>query len=93
MKTIAPFLIMILMGAVWLIYIGGGLILAGVLIYGVYALFTKSIGFGLMLIGASVVGGWLIQILFGLAMATAMAAASGVSAAIGVLDRRNNKES
>ncbi len=93
MKTLASVIVMLLMGAVWLIYIGGGLALAGLFIYGIYVLFAKSIGFGLMLIGASVVGGWLIQILFGLLMATALAATAGVTAALGVVDRWNNKES
>lgn len=56
-------------------------------------LFARSIGFGLMLVGASVVGGWLIQILFGLLMTLAVAAAAAVTAALGVVDHWNDKGS
>jgi hypothetical protein len=93
MKIIASAIVMLLMGAVWLIYFGGGLALAGVFIYGIYVLFAKSIGFGLMLIGASVVGGWLLMIVFGLLMAAAMTAVAGITAALGVVDRWNDNES
>jgi hypothetical protein len=46
-----------------------------------------------MLVGASVVGGWLIQILFGLLMTLAVAAAAAVTAALGVVDHWNDKGS
>ena len=57
---------MVFIGLGWILRILGGLALFGVLIYGVYALFAKSILFGFMLIGGAVVGGWVIQILSGL---------------------------
>ena len=44
----------------------GGIALVGMLVYGVYFLFAKSVLIGLMIIGAFVVGGWVINIVSGL---------------------------
>ena len=45
----------------WIIKILGGLVLAWIFIAGVMMLFTKSVPIGLMCIGASVVGGWILK--------------------------------
>jgi len=48
----------------------GGFALVGIFVYGVYALFAETIGLGLLLIGASVVGSWVIHLVTGLLMVT-----------------------
>jgi hypothetical protein len=70
------FIVMIFMGLGLLLQFGGGLALVGLLIYGVYAIFAKSLAVGLMLIGAAVVGGWVVKIASGLLMAAGVGAAS-----------------
>ena len=72
---------MLFMGLGYLLQFGGGLALVGVFFYGIYALFAKSIAGGLMMIGAAVVGGWIIQIVSSLLIAAGMGAAT-----IGVKD-------
>ena len=47
----------------WTIQILGGLGLAWVFIAGVMLLFTKSVAFGFLCIGASVVGGWVLKLI------------------------------
>lgn len=49
-------------------YIIGGICLAILVIYGIYALIFKSVGFGLMCIGGSVVGGIILNIISGFMM-------------------------
>lgn len=75
------FFLMLFMGLGYLLQFGGGLVLVGVFFYGIYALFAKSVALGLMLIGAAVVGGWVVQIVSGLLIAAGMGAAT-----IGVKD-------
>ena len=67
---------MIFFGAGWLLQILGGLGIFGLFIYGIYALFAKSIIGGLVLIGASVVGGWVIRFVSGLLMLAGAGAAT-----------------
>jgi hypothetical protein len=50
-----------IIGAGWLIYIAAYLAITGVFIYGIYVLFATSIALGLMIIGASVVVGFVIR--------------------------------
>ncbi len=59
---------MIFFGTGWLLQILGGLGIFGLFIYGIYALFVDSIIGGLVFIGASVVGGWVIRFVSGLLM-------------------------
>ena len=70
------FFMMLFMGLGFLLKFGGGFALVGVCIYGIYTLFATSIAVGLMMIGASVVGGWLIQIVSGLLFAAGAGAAT-----------------
>lgn len=67
---------MLFMGLGYLLQIGGGLALAGVFFFGIYVLFAKSIAVGLIMVGGSVVGGWIIQIVSGLLFAAGMGAAT-----------------
>ncbi len=60
----------------YLLQFGGGLALVGLLIYGVYALFFKSVAVGLMMIGGAVVGGWIVQIVSRLLIAAGVGAAT-----------------
>lgn len=75
------FFMMLFTGFGFLLQFGGGLALAGVFFYGIYVLFAKSIAIGLMMIGAAVVGAWVIQFVSGLLFAAGMGAAT-----IGVKD-------
>lgn len=52
----------------------GGVVLFGLLIYGIYIFFATSMTFGLMLIGVAVMGGWIIQIVSGLLMTLGLSA-------------------
>jgi len=70
------FFLMLFMGLGYLLQFGGGLALAGLFFYGIYALFAKSVAVGLMMIGAAVVGGWIVQIVSGLLIAAGMGAAT-----------------
>jgi hypothetical protein len=65
---------MIFFGTGWLLQILGGLGILGLFIYGIYTLFANSIIVGLVLIGASVVGGWVIRFVSGLLMLAGAAA-------------------
>lgn len=68
-------IVMVLTALGYLLRFGGSLVIVGVFFYGIYALFAKSIAIGLMMIGAAVVGGWIIQIVSGLLLASAVGAA------------------
>lgn len=59
-------LFMFLFGLGWILRIAGGLVLIWAFIYGIYALFFKSVVIGLLFIGSVVVCGWIIQIASGL---------------------------
>ncbi|MBL8370410.1 MAG: hypothetical protein JNK28_03370 [Burkholderiaceae bacterium] len=67
---------MILFGAGWLLQMFGGITVVVLLIYGIYALFAKSVIGGLVLIGASVVLGWVIRFFSGLLMLAGAGAAT-----------------
>lgn len=47
------------------IYFLGGLGLAGLFFFGIFTLFADSITAGFMMIGAAVVGGWVVTFLGG----------------------------
>ncbi len=66
----------ILFGAGWLLQMLGGLGIFGLFIYGIYALFAKSVIVGLVLIGAAVVGGWIVRFVSGLLMLAGAGAAT-----------------
>lgn len=55
-------IVIILVGTGYLFQYLGGFVLIGMFFYGIYTLFATSIATGLMMIGAVVVGGWIIQI-------------------------------
>ncbi len=74
-------IVMMFMGIGYLLQIGGGLALTGLFVFGIYTLFATSVAEGLMMIGAAVIGGWMIQIVSGLLFAAGLGAA-----AIGVKD-------
>ena len=67
-------LFMFFFGLGWILRIG--LVLIWALIYGLYALFAKSVVIGLLFIGGVVVGGWIIQIASGLLFLTAAGVAT-----------------
>ncbi len=69
-------LFMFFFGLGWILRIVGGLVLIWALIYGLYALFAKSVVIGLLFIGGVVVGGWIIQIASGLLFLTAAGVAT-----------------
>ena len=69
-------IMMIFFGLAWLLRILGGVALLWLLIYGIYALFAKSVLLGLMLIGGAVVGGWVIRLASGLLLLVGVGAAS-----------------
>lgn len=60
--------------AAMLVRVLGGLALGAAFIYGIYTLVAVSVGGGLMIIGACVVGGWLLNLLSGVLSAGANAA-------------------
>ena len=66
--------IIVLLG--FLLQVGGGLAFAGLIIYGIYSIFAKTIGTGFMLIGGAVVGLFLTQILASILMAAGAGIAS-----------------
>ena len=67
---------MVLFGVAFLLKFLGGFLLLGCFLYGIYALFAVSIAFGFMMIGAAVVGGWVISIMSGLLLAAAVGVGS-----------------
>lgn len=60
------------MGLGYLLQLSGVLAIGGLFLGGIYVVFVKSIAIGLMMIGATVVGGWINQIVSGLLMAAGM---------------------
>lgn len=89
--TVAGTLAMLVVAVVWLLYIAGAFILAALFFYGIYVLFAQSIGFGLMLIGASVVGGWLLQLAYSLLWAITLATGAGIAGVAVAFDRWKNR--
>lgn len=69
-------LVMIFIGAGYLLQFIGGFALVGIFFYGIYILFATSIATGLMMIGGAVVGGWIIQIVSGVLIAMGAGAAT-----------------
>jgi len=61
---------LLLTGTGYLTYIFGGFAITGLLLFGLYTLFIESISNGFMLIGAAVVGAWVVQFLSGLFIAS-----------------------
>jgi len=66
----------ILMGLRMFVQLVGSFALISLFIYGVYTLIVSSIAMGLMMIGASVVGGWVIQLLSGILLAAVIGTAT-----------------
>lgn len=61
------------MGLGLLLQFGSGLALAGLFFFGIYFAFAKSLAIGLMIIGGSVVGGWIVTIVVWVLMAAGAA--------------------
>lgn len=91
METVFGTVVMLVVAVVWLLYGAGAFALAALFFYGVYVIFAQSIGFGLMLIGASVVGGWLLQLAYSLLWAITLATGAGVVGVAVVFDRWKNR--
>ncbi len=70
---------MLLIGAGYLTYFLGGIVLVGLFFYGIYTLFATSVAYGLMMLGATMVGGWMLQLVSGILIGIG----NGLAATIG----------
>ncbi len=70
----------ILFDAGWLLQMLGGPVFFGLFFYGIYILFADSVVAGLLLIGASVVVGWIHHFVGGLLMLAGSRAAAAIGA-------------
>lgn len=60
---------MLLSGIGYLLFVLGGFAIGGLFFYGIYYTIFENVGQGLMLIGASVIGTFIVRVASGLLMA------------------------